>query len=90
MRPYSAELRALFSRILDQGMSARAAGRVVGVSASAAVKWSQRRRPTGSVTAGKIGGDKPVLLAGERDWRMARIEQKKDITPARTAGATAR
>jgi hypothetical protein len=30
MRPYSADLRALFCRYLDEGMSARAAGRVVG------------------------------------------------------------
>jgi transposase len=80
MRPYSVDLRALFCRYLDEGMSARAAGQVVGVSASTAVKWAQRRRATGSVAANKIGGGKPVLLEAERDWLMARIEQKKDLT----------
>lgn len=80
MRPYSADLRALFCRYLDEGMSARAAGHVVGVSASTAVKWAQRRRATGSVAASKMGGGKPVLLEAERDWLVARIEQKKDLT----------
>lgn len=61
-------------------MSARAAGHVVGVSASTAVKWAQRRRATGSVAASKMGGGKPVLLEAERDWLVARIEQKKDLT----------
>ena len=80
MRPYSADLRALFCRYVDEGMSSRAAGRVVGVSASTAVKWEQRRRATGSVAAGKVGGGKPVLLEAEREWLIARIEQEKDLT----------
>src|SRR5882762_480393 len=80
MRPYSGDLRGLFCRYLDEGHSARSAGRVVGVSASTAVKWAQRRRATGAVDPGKVGGHKPVLLEGERDWLLARIEQKKDLT----------
>ena len=80
MRPYSADLRALFCRYRDERMSSRAAGRVVGVSASTAVKSAQRRRVTGSVASGKVGGGNPVLLEAERDWLMARIEQKKDLT----------
>jgi transposase len=80
MRPYSADLRGLFCRYLDEGMSSRAAGRVVGVSASTAVKWAQRRRATGSVAASKVGGGKPVVLEAERDWLVMRIEQKKDLT----------
>jgi putative transposase len=32
------------------------------------------------VLADKVGGGKPVLLASERDWLMARIEQNKDLT----------
>jgi transposase len=80
MRPYSADLRALFCRYLDEGLSSRAAGRVVGVSASTAVKWAERRRATGSVAASKVGGGKPVLLEAERAWLVAWIEQKKDLT----------
>lgn len=70
----------MFCRYLDDGMSSRAAGRVVGVSASTAVKWAQRWRTTGSVATGKVGGGKPVLLAAERDWLVARIEQSKNLT----------
>ena len=80
MRPYSGDLRALFCRYVDEGLSLRAAGRVVGVSASTAVKWAQRRRATGSVAADKVGGGKPVLLEAERAWLVARIEQKQDLT----------
>lgn len=80
MRAYSGDLRGLFCRYLEVGMSSRAAGRVVGVSASTAIRWAERRRATGSVAAGKVGGGKPVLLEAERDWLMARIEQKKDLT----------
>jgi transposase len=80
MRPYSADLRALFCRYVDAGMSSRAAGRVVGVSASTAVKWAHRRRETGSVAASKVGGRKPVLLEPQREWLVAQIEQKKDLT----------
>jgi transposase len=80
MRPYSADLRDLFCRYIDEGLSARAAGRVVGVSEATAVRWAQRRRATGSVLADKVGGGKPVLLAPERDWLMSRIEQNKDLT----------
>jgi len=80
MRAYSEDLRALFCRYVDDGLSSRAAGRVVGVSASTAIKWSQRRRATGSVAASKVGGGKPFLLEGERDWLVERIEQKNDLT----------
>ena len=80
MRPYSGDLQALFCRYVDEGLSLRAAGRVVGVSASTAVKWAQRRRATGSVAADKVGGGKPVLLEAERAWLVARIEQKQDLT----------
>jgi transposase len=80
MRSYSADLRGLFCRYLNEGMSSLAAGRVVGVSANTVAKWAQRRRATGSVAARKVGGGKPVLLEAEPDWLVMRIEQKKNLT----------
>jgi transposase len=80
MRPYSGDLRGLFCRYLGEGMSARSAGRVVGVSASSAVKWAQQLRKTGKLEAGKVGGHKRVILESERDWLLKRIEAKKDLT----------
>ncbi|MBS3927953.1 MAG: helix-turn-helix domain-containing protein, partial [Sphingomonadales bacterium] len=60
MGPYSKDLRVLFVRYLDDGMSARAAGAVVGVSAATAVRWSQRWRELGDVSPAKMGGTKPL------------------------------
>jgi len=80
MGPYSKDLRVLFVRYLDDGMSARAAGAVVGVSAATAVRWSQRWRELGDVSPAKMGGTKPLLLEGERDWLVDRIERDKNLT----------
>jgi transposase len=80
MGPYSKDLRVLFVRYLDAGMSARAAGAVVGVSAATAVRWSQRWRDRGHVDPDKMGGTKPRLLESERDWLVERIERDKNLT----------
>jgi len=51
-----------------------------GVSVSSAVRWSQRQRETGSAAAKPMGGKRPLALAGERDWLLARIAEKPDLT----------
>ena len=35
---------------------------------------------TGAIALGKVGGHRRCFLEGERDWLVARIEQKKDLT----------
>ena len=80
MRPLSQDLRVRFCRALDRGMSARAAARMLEVSAATGVRWAQAWRTRGSVEPGKVGGHMRPLLASERDWLLARIEQKKDLT----------
>jgi transposase len=42
-----------------------------GVSVASVVKWSQRFRATGSAA---------WVLAGERDWLLARLAEKPDLT----------
>jgi transposase len=37
-------------------------------------------RATGSAAAYKVGGRRPYALAGERDWLLARLAEKPDIT----------
>lgn len=81
-RSYSDDLRERFCRALDRGMSARAAARQLEVSASTGVKWAQQWRLTGSLSAKPMGGRKPVILAGERDWLLARLERECDPTLA--------
>ncbi len=80
MRPLSGDLRVRFGRALDRGMSARAAARLLEVSAATGVRWARAWRATGSIKPGKIGGHMRPLLEGERDWLLARIERKKDLT----------
>ena len=75
MRPLSQDLRVLFCGALDRGMSARAAARMLEVSAAAGVRWAQAWRTRGSVEPGKVGDHMRPLLASERGWRVGRIEQ---------------
>ena len=44
------------------------------------VKWSQRFRATGSAAAKRMGGYRPLALAGERDWLLGRIAARPDLT----------
>ena len=44
------------------------------------VKWSQRFRATGSAAAAKMGGWRPLRLTSERDWLLAQIAEKPDLT----------
>jgi len=63
-------------------MSARSAARQLEVSASTGVKWAQRWRATGKLSAKAMGGRRPVVLAGEREWLLARLERECDPTLA--------
>jgi transposase len=80
MRPLSGDLRVRFGRALDRGLSARAAARLLEVSAATGVRWAQVWRATGAIEPGKVGGHMRPLLEGERDWLVARIERDRDAT----------
>lgn len=80
MRPLSDDLRVRFGRALDRGLSARAAARLLEVSAATGVRWAQLWRTTGAIEPGKVGGHRRPLLESERDWLVARIERDKDLT----------
>ena len=81
-RAYSEDLRERFCRVLDRGMSARAAARHLEVSVSTGVKWAQQWRATGKALAKPMGGCRPVVLEGEREWLLARLERQCDPTLA--------
>lgn len=80
MRPLSEDLRVRFGRALGRGMSARAASRLFEISAATGVRWAQAWRTTGLIKPGKVGGHMRPRLERERDWLLARIEVKKDLT----------
>ena len=80
-RPYSYDLRQRVVAGVRSGMSCRQAAGTFGVSVSSVVKWSQRERATGSVAARKMGGRRPIILTGQREWLLSRINAPdSDVT----------
>lgn len=79
-RPYSQDLRDRVVASVVGGRSRRATAKLFGVSIATVVRWSQRFRMTGSAAALAMGGRRPHRLAGRRDWLLARIAEKPDLT----------
>src|SRR5579872_3612742 len=79
-RPYSKDLRDRVVGSVAGGRSCRATAAIFGVSVASVVKWSQRWRATGSAAAKQMGGWRQLLLKGEREWLLARLAEKPDLT----------
>jgi transposase len=79
-RAYSLDLRERVVLAIGDGASCRSAAARFGVSVASAVKWSQRYRSTGSAAAKPMGGRRPFAVIGEREWLLARIAEKPDLT----------
>jgi transposase len=79
-RAYSQDLRERVVGSVTGGRSRRKTAALFGVSVASVVKWSQRFNRTGSAAAKPMGGHRPRVLAGERDWLLARIAEKPDLT----------
>ena len=62
------------------GRSCRATAALFGVSVASVVKWAQRWRATGTAAAKQMGGWKQLLLKREREWLLARLAEKPDLT----------
>jgi transposase len=81
-RPYSLDLRERVVAAVAAGQACRAVAALFDVSVASVVKWSQRSRATGSAAALPMGGHRPNRLADERDWLLARMAEKPDLTLA--------
>ena len=79
-RAYSLDLRERVVAAVLGGLSCEAGAARFSVSESSAIKWTRRKRETGSAVPDKMGGKRPKLLAGEREWLLARIAEKPDLT----------
>jgi transposase len=79
-RPYSQDLRDRVVGSVASGRTCRATAALFGVSVASVVKWSQRWRATGSAAAKRMGGWKQLMLLPEREWLLARIAEKPDLT----------
>src|ERR1044071_8400251 len=80
LRPYSQDLRDRVVASVAGGRSCRATATIFSVSVATAVRWSQRFRTTGSTAALAMGGRRPHCLAGRRDWLLARIAERPEMT----------
>ena len=79
-RPYSLDLRDRVARFVVAGGTCRKAAERFGVGVATAVRWAQRLRAEGSPAARRMGGHRPLVLAGKRDWLLARIREQPDLT----------
>jgi transposase len=79
-RPYSRDLRERVAVFVVSGGTCREAAARFGVGVATAVRWSQRLRTSGSAAAKPMGGVRRAVLAGERDWLLARIAERPDLT----------
>ena len=80
-RPYSLDLRDRVVSSVEGGRSCRETARLFEVSVASVVKWSQRKRRTGSAAASPMGRrNRPLRLAGERAWLLERVAAQPDLT----------
>ena len=66
-QPVSMDIGERAMARLDAGESVRMIAEALSVAPSSVVKWSQRRRATGSVAPGKVGGHVPRKIRGEHE-----------------------
>lgn len=79
-KPYSHDLRDRVIGAVESGSSARAAGRLFGVSESVAIKWVNRWRRTGSAAAKRMGGYKRSPLDDQADVILGILKAQPDLT----------
>jgi transposase len=80
-RPYSEDLRLKAVRFVEAGHSRREAAAIFDVGVASIVRWCQRKRATGAVAAKPLGGYRQQrTLLKQRDWMLARIIEKPDLT----------
>lgn len=80
VRPLSEDLRKRVVRRVEAGHSCREVAETFGVSVASVVRWSRRKRESGSVAAKPLGTRHPRSLAELRDWMLRRLEAKPDLT----------
>jgi transposase len=68
----------------QEGLSRRRAALRFGVGASTVIKWMQRRRESGGIEPGQMGGHRPKKIAG--GWRTWLVQRCAELSaPSRCA-----
>ena len=79
-KPYSMDLRTRVVAAVEGGLSRNEAAQRFNVAISTAINWVRRKKDTGSVAPGQMGGYKPRSIRGEHEvWLRERI-QRGDYT----------
>jgi len=79
-RPYSLDLRERVVAQVARGMTRQAVAELNGIVSSTVTKWCGRQRQSGTPAARAMGGHRPCKLRDERDWLLARLAEKPDLT----------
>jgi putative transposase len=79
-RPPSIDLRERVVAAVLAGESCQSVAARFRVAVSSVVKWSQRRRPTGSFVPGKMGGHRKRMLEPHRAFILEQIAQTPHLT----------
>ena len=61
-------------------MTCQAVANLHGIVSSTMTKWCCRKKESGTPAAKPMGGHRPHKLADERDWLLARLAEKPDLT----------
>jgi len=89
-KPLSMDIRERAMARLDEGETVRRIAEALSVAPSSVVKWSERRRETGSVAPGKIGGHVlPKIRGADADWLRARMFEDSGRSGLRLDGREA-
>lgn len=77
-KPYSLDLRErVVAAVEHDGLSCHQAAQRFSIGISTAIKWLRRRRETGSVAPGRMGGCKPRKISGaHRAWLVQRCRER--------------
>ena len=76
-KPYSMDLRERVVAAVEKGGLSCHAAAQFGLGVNTVILWVRRKRETGNVEPGQMGGHKPKAIAGEyRAWLLERIKAK--------------
>jgi putative transposase len=90
-RPYSEDLRERAVARYEAGETTRSIAAALRISPSCVPKWMKRRRETGSLAPGQVGGHKQPVLSGQpAEWLRARCRSGPFTTRGLAAELTAR
>ena len=89
-KPYSIDLRELAMARLEAGETTREVAAALRVAVSSVIKWAARKRLSGSVAPGRMGGHRPHLISGDhRLFVLGEVARDPNVTLHRLSATLA-